>query len=127
MHKGLVVAALAGIALGGLAGAGLAQDGIVRSFGFWESHVSQDRFELELGITPSGRPGLPKRQKDDRTVLMVPSHYGELFQITQNGADSVLWFRTSSGELRNTVLADSARTAWQVERTATLDREARLK
>jgi hypothetical protein len=127
MQRRVLVAGAAGVLVGAAAAAAVAQDELFHGFGLWPSHESREKFQLELGVTATGRPGWPKWQGEDRTVLLVPAHYGDLFQVTQNGPDSVLWYRSSSGQLRNAVLTDAATTPWIVERTRSLDLEIKLR
>lgn len=127
MHRRFIVGGGAGLLLGALAAAGLAQDEPFRGFGLWPSHLQREKYQLELGVTATGRPGWPKWQGEERTVLLVPQHYGELWQVTQSGPDAVLWFRGSSGQLRNATLTDAANVPWIVERTRSLDLEVKLR
>lgn len=122
-----VVAGTAGLALGALAAAGLAQDELARGFGFHRSYQADETYDMSVGITAAGRPRSPELYRESRTHVVFPSHYGDLFQITQDGRDAVLWFRGADGSIRNTVLDAASSVAYQVESSATTKLEVKTR
>ena len=116
--KGRTAAALtvAGFGLGALAVAGLAEDDARRGLGIYWSHFTDDKYDLSVGMTATAQPRLPDRFVEPREHLIVPNHYGDLFQITQNGNDSIFWYRSNDGSVRNAVVANATTKAFQIDR-----------
>lgn len=113
------VVAVAGLLVGGGAAAGLAAEDALRGVGLLPSHGSEQHYYMSTGIAPSGRPSSAQALTERRTHIVVPEHYGDLFQITQDGKDAVLWYRGEDGSIRNAVLSGASVNAYQVERRPT--------
>lgn len=107
---------MAGFGLGALAVAGLAEDDARRGLGIYWSHFTDDKYDLSVGMTATAQPRLPDRFVEPREHLIVPNHYGDLFQITQNGNDSIFWYRSNDGSVRNAVVANATTKAFQIDR-----------
>ncbi len=58
-------------------------------------------FEMPGSVSTRGKLGDARRFTDTRDRRFVPSHYGEVFEITAHGEDAVLWFRDGAGGVRN--------------------------
>ena len=127
VNRWTVAAGLGGIVLGAAGAAAIAQDGALRGFGFLSSHRAEETYDVELGITSTGRPGLPQRQREARDVVLVPAHYGELFQITQDGRDAVLWYRAADGTIRNAVLDAVSSVRYEIQRREATRFEVKLR
>ena len=59
----------------------------------------------------SARPFTEKRDR-----RFVPSHYGDVFQITAHGEDAVLWFKDGDGVVRNVRLSGASHKPLVVEK-----------
>jgi len=128
MNRNVAIAAVLAVGtLGALAGSGAAQDAGIARAGVHPDYTLEEAYDLELGVTVSGRPGLPARFREVRSAVAVPAHYGDLFQITQDGHDSVLWYRAQDGALRNVVLAGTTTTSYQVGRVEPLRYESKIR
>jgi hypothetical protein len=114
-------------AVGALSGAGLAQEGAQRGFGILRSHLTQQDYYVSVGVTVTGRPRLPESFSENRVHVVVPSHYGDLFQITQDGHDAILWFRTADGAIRNALLDTAGAVPYQIERSETSKLEIKVR
>lgn len=128
MKRTTLILTLATFVLGALAGAGVAQEEAAsRGFGVFKSHLTEDLYDVSVGVTATGRPSTPQRMSENRVHVVVPSHYGDLFQVTQTGDDSVLWFRASDGSVRNAVLDATSAVPYQVERNESTRIEVKLR
>lgn len=116
--KGRTAAALAVAAfgLGALTVAGLAEEDIRRGLGTFSSHFTDEKYDLSVGTTATAQPRLPERFAEAREHVIIPHYYGDLFQITQNGNDSIFWFRTTDGSVRNAAVANANTRAFQIDR-----------
>ena len=130
MRRTMIAVAVAAFAAGavtvGTLRTSVAQDGS-NAFGWRESYLAEEAYDLELGVTVTGRPGLPVRFKESRRAVAVPAFYGDLKNITQDGHDSVLWFCDKDGVLRNTVVPNTANTPVEIVRATEGRRETRLR
>lgn len=50
--------------------------------------------------------GRPANSDCDRNVIKVPPSYGQAFAVTTSGKQSVLWFRSNDGAVRNVFVTD---------------------
>ena len=73
-------------------------------------------FEMPRGFTTRGKLGDARRFSDTRDYRFVPSHYGDVFQITAHGEDAVLWFRDGAGVVRNVKVPSATRQLFHVEK-----------
>ena len=127
MRNRLWIGMAAVLVIGAAAGAVLAEGDGLRGFGFRKSHVTEDRFDLSVGFTASGRPQPLEHYVEDVVHVVVPSHYGDLYQITPVGNDAVLWFRNSDGTLRNAFLDSVTTVPYSIERAASTKVEIKLR
>ena len=100
----IVAAALLGLSAGlVLSGRAEGQDartlnGVVRAGRVTET------YKIPTSVKSDGSPKPVERINDERTLVHVPDHYGDLVQVTAHGGDAVLWYRDSEGVLRNAIL-----------------------
>ena len=127
MRKAIWIGAASLLVLGGLAGAGLAQEEGQRGFGFHKSHLTEDFYEVSVGVTAAGRPRTAERFSETRVHVVVPSHYGDLFQITQDGDAAVLWYRAADGSVRNTVLDAASSVPYEIEQNESSRVESKIR
>ena len=119
MQNTTLAIGLAGLIVGALAAAGLAADPAQGGFGVRRSHTEETSFYMSVGLSTSGRPSLQQNLVETRVSVIVPEHYGDLFQITQDGRDSILWYRASDGSIANAVLTNATGVPYQIIRRPT--------
>lgn len=96
-----------------------AQEGLSPDGRLFPSHTTEQRWEMSVGVTSTGRPRTPQRVAESRAHLLVPSHYGDLFQVTTSGNDAILWYRDASGAVRNAIADGASIRGVQIERSET--------
>ena len=122
-----ILAGAAGLALGAVAMTGFAQEDLARGFGFHRSYEAEETYDLSVGVNTVGRPRPPELRRETRTAVVFPSHYGDLFQVTQDGRDAILWFRASDGTVRNTVLDAASSVPYEVQSSPTIKLEVKTR
>lgn len=76
----------------------------------------EETFEMPGGFTARGGLGDPRRFSDTRDYRFVPSHYGDVIQVTAHGEDAVLWFRNDEGVVRNVRVRGATQQLFAVQR-----------
>lgn len=118
-----VVVAAAAFAAGALTFRGAspasAEEGLSPDGRLFPSHTTEQRWEMSIGVTATGRPRMPQRLAESRLHLYVPSHFGDLFQVTMSGNDAILWYRDGAGAVRNAIADGAAIRGLQIERSET--------
>ncbi len=78
-----------------------------------------ESYKMPLGVRASGAPATPKVVDDERTLLHVPLHFGEILVVTPHGNGDVFWFRDDAGDLRNVIIDAAAERGVRVRMSAT--------
>lgn len=110
-------ALIGALVVGALAASSLAEEATRLITGAFVSHQTREEFDLSVGVKPSGNPIRPYKRVFVRETINVPSHYGSLFQVTQNSGSSVLWYRGEDGVVRNVTIDGTDEYLYRVERT----------
>ena len=118
MRRATLAVGVAGLLVGALAAAGLAAVAVV-GVSPRRSHTEETSFYMSVGLSTSGRPSLPQNIVETRVSVIVPEHYGDLFQITQDGKNSILWYRASDGSISNAIVTNSSSVPYQIIRRPT--------
>lgn len=65
---------------------------------------SSETYRMPGAFTVGGRVGDPRRYCDRRSHHFVPSHIGNLREITTCGSNAVLWYEDADGLVRNVIV-----------------------
>ena len=120
------LALVVGTLLGALSMTDAAQAAVAQVFGAFPSHQTEEIYDLSVGATAAGNNVRSQRQREWRSTVVVPSHYGEVVAVTPAGEDVVVWYQGGDGVLRNVVLAEPDAVLYRLENREATRLQVRL-
>lgn len=111
----IALALLIGGAFGTVASSQSEQKDNPGLIGAWDSHRLQESYEISIGKTALGKPNPIKLHTEDRSVLQISQHYGDLVGVTGNAEATVFWYQDGAGVIRNVVIPDASSHAVRLE------------
>lgn len=124
MRTRLFFVLAAGVALGVFATSAPARVAIEGLIGLFPSYTVQEEYEISVGVDSLGNHRKEVRQREIRHHLNLPEHYGRLIEITQNGVNTILWFKDNEGLIRNAVLPNADTVRYRIQPFITTRYEA---
>jgi hypothetical protein len=121
----LVLAFVAVFVAGGAVG--IAAD--LFAIGAVPSNRVTEKFQMSVGVAPTGKDLRPGWISQEREVVNVPSHYGRLITVHGGREAAVFWYQDEGGRIRN-VVVEQADSIWYLlaqKTSSDLDVTARKK
>ena len=118
----MVVAALVGGILMGLTVSGHAQDPAavaddpVTFLGTVPARTYTHTYKMPLDVNVDRDWTAAQRIDEERQLVLIPSLYGSLINVTPHGDSVVMWFRDEEGIVRNAVLPEVTKKLLNIER-----------
>jgi len=69
-----------------------------------------EEFKMSVGVAASGHQNRATWQVQNREVVNIPRHYGQLVSVSSDGDVAIFWYQDDLGRLRNVVLERPADT-----------------
>jgi hypothetical protein len=97
-----------------------------QAFGAYPSHVTEDSYQISIGVTAGGNHNRDRRQTELRETVVVPEHYGTVVAVTPAQGAAVVWYQDEHNVLRNVILTEPESRLYRLEPHGTDSREVRL-
>ncbi|MFN0057686.1 MAG: hypothetical protein ACKVX7_04445 [Planctomycetota bacterium] len=124
MRRTLLLLVVGG-ALGAFLTSAKAQVVIRSILGVAYSHGVMERYEMSIGVDGLGRAVKERTREEIREHINIPSHYGRVISVTQNGDAAIVWFE-GQGVIRNAVLSEVDTRLYRLELSPTSRYESRF-